>query len=252
MTMPVFYGRGEPPEEDRCYGIDNPFILYALKSDFDISLLSMPLRRLIVCVLLSCAWVCGGGKAAGECLECEECSPRIAVKTNLLQDALLTPDVGVELCLGRRWSVGAEGVWAWWSRNARHRFWRVYGGWAEFRYWPGKRPLRRAMTGHHVGMYCSALSYDFEFGGKGWQSPGLTWGVGVSYGYSLPIGDRLNLDLSVRAGYSTGKLIKYRPQCGTYVCVSRSTQRYLGLTGLEVTLVWFPGRASKNNPVYGL
>ena len=187
-----------------------------------------------------------------QCDSCAECLPRVAVKTNLLHDALLTPDLGVELALGRRWSVSASGVWAWWSNDERHRYWRIYGASAEVRFWPGGKPLERALTGHHAGIYGSMHSFDFRFGGKGWQSPALTFGAGVSYGYSWAVGRRLNIDVSLRAGYCTGKLIRYRPQCDMYVCRSHTDMRYFGITGLEVTLVWFPGRGSANLPVYDL
>lgn len=182
---------------------------------------------------------------------CDDCRPRLALKTNLLHDAVATPDLGVELSLAKRWSVSAEGVWAWWSRSSRHRYWRIYGGWMEMRYWLGDKPLERSLTGHRLGVDGSVHSYDFEFGHKGWQSPDAVYGVGVSYGYSLRLNDRLNLDLGVRIGYSGGNLVKYHPQCGQYVCTGRGFHRYFGLTGLEVTLVWFPG-LKKNNPDLGL
>ena len=185
---------------------------------------------------------------AAQCADCDECMPRIALKTNLLHDALLTPDIGIEVSLGQRWSASLEGVFAWWSHDASHRYWRIYGGWAEFRFWPGEKPVERALTGHHIGFYASMLTFDFEFGDKGWQSPDFTYGTGISYGYSWALNKRLNIDVSARVGYSTGKLIKYHPQCDTYVCIRHTTQRYLGLTGLEVTLVWFPGRGHKNIP----
>lgn len=188
----------------------------------------------------------------GACPECDDCVPRVAVKTNLVHDVLLTPDLGIEVSIARRFSLSGEGVWAWWSRSARHRYWRIYGGWLEFRYWLGSLPGRRALSGHHVGVYGSMLEYDFEFGGKGWQSPGLTYGVGVSYGYSFPLNARLNIDVSARVGYSCGELIEYRPQCGTYVCQKHSYNRYFGPTGIEISLVWFPGGGKKNNPVYDL
>ena len=116
------------------------------------------------------------------------------------------------------------------------------------RIWLGEKASKRALTGHRLGIYGSALDYDFEFGGRGWQSPKTTYGVGISYGYSFRISDRLNLDLGLKAGYSAGRLIKYKPQCDRYVCTGSSFKRYFGLTGLEVTLVWFPGRGSKNHP----
>lgn len=174
---------------------------------------------------------------------------RFAIKSNLLHDALLTPDLGVELRLPGNFSVAAEGVMAWWSRDSRHRCWHIYGGWLEARYWLADKPVERALTGHHFGIYASLHSFDFEFGsGKGWQCPGLTWGAGVSYGYSWKLNERLNLDLSARVGYTSGEVTKYGVECGMHVCRGRELRRYFGPTDLCVTLVWFPGSKSRNNP----
>ena len=70
----------------------------------------------------------------------------------------------------------------------------------------------------------------------------MTYGAGLGYGYSFRISGRLNLDLGIKGGYSAGRQIKYRPECGSYVAVRRSFHQYWGITGVEVTLVWFPGR----------
>lgn len=184
------------------------------------------------------------------CPECDDCFPRAALKTDLVHDATLTPDLGVEVALGKRWSVGAEGVWAWWGSDSSTRVWRVYGGWIELRRWLGTRAGERALTGHHIGIYGSALTYDFEFGGLGRQSP-LTMGTGISYGYSIPLGKRCNMDFGIRLGYFSGKRTLYRPRCGGLCAVGHDRHSYLGPTGLSVTLLWFPGRKSTNNPVYG-
>ena len=210
------------------------------------------LRLHILIVVFSICIILYPAKIKAQRMECAQCLPRIALKTNLLHDAILTPDIGIEISIGKRWSLSAEGVYAWWSKNEHHRYWRIYGGWIEFRGWLGQKTLERALTGHHIGIYTSMLTYDFEFGGKGWQSPDFTYGAGISYGHSWGINRRLNIDISVRLGYSTGKLIKYHPQCGTYVCTSHTTHRYLGITGLEVTLVWFPGKGAKNIPDYNI
>ena len=186
------------------------------------------------------------------CAQYADMSARVALRTNMLHDALLTPDIGVELTLYRKFSIGIEGVGAWWSNDSKHRFWRIKGGWVDMQLWLGSRCENRALTGHHIGVYGSMHTFDFEFGGKGWQSPDWTFGCGISYGYSIRIAPRLNIDFSARVGYSTGTLVEYRPQCGAYVCTNRSTRHYLGLTGIGVTLVWFPGRGDNNNPDYGM
>lgn len=187
--------------------------------------------------------------ARSQCAECDDCRPRFALKTNLLHDAALTPDLGVEISIGQWFSASVEGVWASWSKDAAHRYWQVRGGWGELRVWPGEKSRHRALTGHHVGVYGSMHTYDFEFGGKGWQSKRPTYSAGMSYGYSFALNNRLNLDISARLGYLRGDVTVYRPQCGVYTCVSSKHLDYFGPTGLEVTLVWFPGGGNKNNPV---
>ena len=199
-------------------------------------------------MLLSAIGPSSFGSTTGNDNECDDCQPRFALKTNMLYDAIVTPDLGVEMSLARKFSLSVEGVYAWWSKDSAHRYWRIRGAWAEMRYWFGSKSEIRALTGHHIGVYGSAFDYDFEFGPRGWQSPKGTYGVGVGYGYSFRLNGRLNLDLAVKAGYSTGKLIKYKPQCGRYVCTDRSKSHYFGVTGLEITLVWFPGKNTKNKP----
>lgn len=170
-----------------------------------------------------------------------------AIKTNLLHDVAITPDIGAEIWFdGGRVSVAAETVWAWWSNDARHQYWRVRGGWLEVRRWLGKDGV--VARGHHVGIYGMMIDFDFEFGGRGVRSPGGMWGAGFSYGYSLPVSPRLHLDFNLRVGYDRGDVMKYKPMCGTYVCTGRDDRFYFGPTAVEVTLVWFPGRGKKNKP----
>lgn len=206
--------------------------------------------RLLLAVLVLAGSV-ATGRADSIASEQPAHYPRIALKTNLLHDALLTPDLGMEISIGKKFSVSMEMVYAWWSHSSKHRYWRLRGGWVEARAWLGEQAGKRALSGHHLGVYGSLLNYDFEFGGNGVKSPKGTYGAGVCYGYSFPIHPRLNLDVSLRLGYSGGKVMKYKPESGSYVCTDRSFRRYFGPTALEVTLVWFPGRGRKNRPDYG-
>lgn len=172
----------------------------------------------------------------------------IALKSNLLHDAVITPDFGIEIALPHDISVGVEGIYAWWSKDSRHRYWRIRGVWADVSYWFGTASRGRMLTGHHAGIYGSCHDFDFEFGNKGWQSREPSFGVGASYGYSFRLNGRLNLDLSLRVGYASMRITEYAPQCGTYICSGSHQRHYFGLTGAAVTLVWFPGRGNINNP----
>ncbi|MDE6578258.1 MAG: DUF3575 domain-containing protein, partial [Muribaculaceae bacterium] len=131
------------------------------------------------------------------------------IKTNLLYDALLLPNIGVDFYVGKNLSVGANWVYGWWDKDSTHRYWRAYGGDLNFRWWFGRRAYEKPLTGHHLGVFAGVVTYDFEFGGKGYMG-GLPdenlWHrcnfiSGVEYGYSLPVTRRLNIDFSLAIGY---------------------------------------------------
>ena len=92
----------------------------------------------------------------------------LAVKTNLLYDALVVPNIGVDIYLGKRWSLAANWMYAWWKTDRRHRYWRTYGGDIEGRYWLGRKAKEKPLQGHHIGLYAQLVTYDFEWGGRGY------------------------------------------------------------------------------------
>lgn len=180
----------------------------------------------------------------------KKCSPfYMDLRTNLLYDALALPDIGAEFYLGKNFSIGANWLYGWWNKNSSHRYWRAYGGDINVRYWFGKAAHNKPLTGHHIGVYGGILTYDFEFGGKGVMGglPGKTlWNrcnrfAGVEYGYSLPIGRRLNLDFTLGIGYFGGKYIKYVPHNNGYVWQSTHRLNWFGPTKAEISLVWLIG-----------
>ncbi len=207
-------------------------------------------RHTAAAAVIAAAASLASGQGFAQCPACSHCAPAVAVKTNLLHDLLITPDLGVEVEIARRFSVSLEGVWGWWGSDRASHCWRVAGGWLEGRWWFGRKSEVRALSGHHLGLYGSIHKYDFALGSTGRQSIGCTYGAGVSYGYSFPIARRLNLDLSARAGYFRSPYVKYQPQCGEFMKLASGVHQYVGITDVEITLVWFPGAKSKNLPDY--
>ena len=169
-----------------------------------------------------------------------------AAKTNLLFDAALVPNVSLEWGFAPRWSVSAEYMHAWWKSDNSHKYWRTYGGNVELRYWFGKKAAQKRLTGHHVGLYAGALTYDFEWGGKGYLAKDWSTNFGVSYGYSAPIARRLNLDFNIGIGYFSGKYDEYHPQGDYYYWDATKNRRFFGPTRAEVTLVWLLGHGNVN------
>ena len=178
----------------------------------------------------------------------------MGVKTNLLYDALLVPNVGVEFYLGKNWSIAGDWMYAWWNKDRIHWYWRTYGGGLTLRKWFGRKAQEKPLTGHHVGIYGQALTYDFETGGRGYLGgkPGgdifdlASINAGIEYGYSLPVAERLNLDFTAGIGYLGGKYYEYIPMDQCYVWQVTKKRRYIGPTRLEVSLVWLIGRGNYN------
>lgn len=168
-----------------------------------------------------------------------------ALKSNLLYDALLVPNLSLEASIGSGWTLGAGGMLAWWSKDAKHRYWRIYGGDLEIRKYFGTLAKSKPLQGHHLGIYGDFLTYDFEFGAKGYQSK-ATYAAGIKYGYSHPIANRLNLDFALGIGYLHSNYKTYVPKDGCYVYQETKKRKWLGPTQAEISLVWLLGKGNTN------
>ena len=169
-----------------------------------------------------------------------------ALKSNLLYDALLVPNLSLEASIGSGWTLGAGGMFAWWSKDAKHRYWRIYGGDLEIRKYFGTLSKSKPLQGHHLGIYGDFLTYDFEFGAKGYQSK-ATYAAGIKYGYSHPIANRLNLDFALGIGYLHSNYKTYVPRDGCYVYQETKKRKWLGPTQAEISLVWLLGKGNTNS-----
>jgi len=194
--------------------------------------------------------VAPAGIAAVTDTDCKPCRPfYMDVRSNMLFDALALPNIGLEFYLGNHISLGGNWVYAWWSKNARHRYWRAYGGELFGRWWFGNAARRKPLTGHHIGIYGQLYTYDFERGGEGemggkpggnlWEK--AQWGAGIEYGYSLPVSRRINIDFSLGIGYTTGYYHTYKPVDTHYVWQSTQQRKWFGPTKAEISLVWLIG-----------
>lgn len=179
-----------------------------------------------------------------------ECRPfYMALKTNMLYDAALVPNIGIEFYLGRQWSIAGNWMYAWWDNNRKHNYWRIYGGELELRRYFGRRAAEKPLTGHHVGLYGQALTYDFELGGRGYMGgkPGgnifdkASYAAGISYGYALPVAKRLNIDFTIGIGYLGGEYREYIPIDDCYVWQTTKQRHWIGPTKAEIALVWLIG-----------
>lgn len=189
--------------------------------------------------------------------------PLLAVKTNLLFDALLAPNIEVEVPFGKkhRWSVMAELWCPWWrfdhnpagdvnqyhrtdQRPTRTAYQLLMGG-AELRYWfAGRCPdAVPVLTGPFVGLYAAGGKYDLGRDGKGDQ--GEYFSIGISAGYSWPLARHWNLELSAAVGYIGGPKVHYENEFDDARLIYRSNddwKSWFAPTKLKVSLVYIIGK----------
>ena len=153
-----------------------------------------------------------------------------ALRANLLRWATLTPDLGVEWRIDRRWSILLNGSWTSWSwsdKDRRYALWKIS---PEVRYYIGKE--KRGFLGamYHTG------EFNYKLGETGRQ--GNYQGGGITGGYMLPLNRALSLDFHAGIGYSRAEYDKYIVTNGVRVRGESKTNNYWGINQFGVTLVW--------------
>lgn len=158
---------------------------------------------------------------------------RMALKTNLIYDVLLAPDLEVEYRINDRWSVAIEGTMAWWHNNGKHKYYQLAVISPEVRYWfKTKKPWH----GHYIGLFGGQGWYDLENGGRGYRGEGQM--AALSYGYMFPVAKHLSFDAEIGLGYMHTRFQEYLPIDGHYVYQQTSKINYFGPLKLKFSLVW--------------
>ena len=125
----------------------------------------------------------------------------LAARTNIL--AVPLANVGIEIPLGRHWSIGADWYYPWIWRDDTHRTCNeLLAIDIEARYWFGSRKAHEnsRLLGHSIGAYAAAGYYDFERNWFGHQGEFIN--VGVDWLYSCPIfKGTMHLELELGLGY---------------------------------------------------
>lgn len=128
-----------------------------------------------------------------------------------------------EYCI-RFLSIGGEARWWFWRGPGRN---------------PGDRLFRDRLTGHYLGLYAESGKYDFEHK-TSFCRQGEFWSTGLSYGYAMPIGKRLNLEFSLSAGYASIAFRGYDPSDDYEILWADQSEvgrvHYWGITKAQVTL----------------
>ena len=165
--------------------------------------------------------------------------PLFAVKTNLLFDAALMPNIELEVPIGKHWSLNGEYMFPWWLINDDRYCLQVLMGGLEVRYWPGRRSGRNVLTGHFLGLYAGGGKYDLQWDKNGYQGEFFI-AAGVSYGYAHSIARNLRLEYNIGIGMLRTDYRHYhsRDNHRTLLWQENGEYTWLGPTKLKISLVW--------------
>lgn len=108
-----------------------------------------------------------------------------AVKTDLVLDAAMTPNLGFDLVVSERGTVGAT---LFGNKNPWGQDVSMLGLMPEYRFWLNGRPMTRMF----VGAALLAVDYDIT-----WQNQiydGNAFGLGATFGYDFLLGARWTLE----------------------------------------------------------
>ena len=165
-----------------------------------------------------------------------------AVKTNLPADLVTAVNLGVELPLGEDFSVNAHFTFPWWTAGPYGNKYalQLLDAEGELRWWfaPGEERLE----GHYLALQGSGGKFDLQWGRDIGCYQCYNWGVGLSYGYAMSLGEHWNLEFALTLGYLAIDYQHYVPSPDWSVLLRDNAKagvlHYFGPTGLKISLVY--------------
>ena len=169
----------------------------------------------------------------------------VAVKSNVLADAFLNPNLGIEVGLAPKWTLDVTGQFNAWTLSHERR-WKHWAVQPEVRYWFCDR-----FSGHFVGAHIHGGQYNIGgFDGKinflGTDARKLKdnryqgWfvGAGIAYGYAWILGRHWNLEAEIGLGYAYTRYDRFQcAGCGKKIETDK-LHHYVGPTKAVINLVY--------------
>lgn len=160
----------------------------------------------------------------------------VAVKTNLLHGAALTPNLSVEMGINMLTTLDVYGAYNWFEPKADKK-WKHWIVQPEVRWWFCER-----FNGGFIGLHLHGG--EFNVGGvgpftafKNNRYEGWFVGAGLSYGHQWILGNRWGLELELGLGYAHMMYDRFR--CGNCSPVIGSgSYNYFGPTKIQASFVF--------------
>ena len=189
---------------------------------------------------------------------------QISIKTNALEWATTTPNIGIEAGISRHSTIQVSGALNPWNFAHDHHF-RFWSAQPEYRYW-----FCETFNGHFVGVHLlggqyNAKKVNFPLRSLTWGKPyekndlfpekdhtegfpdiqgensgrhveGWYIGAGVTYGYQWMLSKHWNLEASIGVGYTYSPLTYYG-RCSQII--DKRHVNYVGPTNAQISFLYF-------------
>ena len=171
---------------------------------------------------------------------------RFAVKNDLLDDALLNPNLAAEVKLAPKWSLELLGQINAWELNHGEKMWKHWLAMPEARYW-----LCDVWDGHFFGAHVFGGQYNIG-GIKGmtnflgtdfskladYRYQGWYVGAGIAYGYDWIINRHWNIEAEIGIGWAYTRWDQFRcVGCGKKI-KENQPHNYFGPTKAAINVVY--------------
>lgn len=165
----------------------------------------------------------------------------LAVRTNLLYDATLTPTLGIEWRINKDFGIKLDGSYAFWDdeQGKVQKLWLIS---PEARYYMGAGRRFYLGIGGNYGEYniYGGLTGQFFPDDTGYQ--GKLWNAGITTGYQLWLNRSFSLDFNLGLGYTHTGYDSFTISNSTRVFKEKKqTNNLWGLTQAGISLVWTIG-----------
>lgn len=180
------------------------------------------------------------------CMTCADFADAqtVAIKSNLLYDAALTPSLGVEAGVAPKWTIDLSGQINDWSVGGR--LWKQWVVQPEIRYWFCRRFSGHFVAAHALGGQYNFGKFDlpFKFLGTDFRDfkdnrhQGWMAGLGVAYGYSWILDKHWNFEAEIGIGWVYTQYDTYRcANCGKKIKTD-TPHNYVGLTKAALNIIY--------------
>lgn len=192
--------------------------------------------------LITLLMLLGGASAWGQ----------LAVKSNLLYDATTTPNLGLEVGIGRKTTVQlfyGLNPWTFHSADGQERKAKHWMLMPEYRWWTCSRFNGHFIGAHLMGGQFNAGNVDLPLPGgffsganlrseaRDYRFQGTFAGLGVTYGYQWILARHWNLEAEIGVGYNHVWYNRYAcGDCGAKL--NSGNTNYIGITKLGISVLY--------------